>query len=418
MGYAVFGRVILREGGFRSFQSSEAPGEPEPPIEVPDWSLAPTEFKINSADGVSGDEFGRSVQISLNGSTSIIGAPKDDSSRGSAYIFIHNGTIWVEQSKLVASDGAAGDSFGYSVSISNDGNTAVIGAYQDDTTLGSAYVFVRTGSTWTQQAKLLALDGVAGDAFGFSVAISSDGNTAVIASYQDDSSRGSAYIFTRSGPTWTQQAKLVAADGAAGDGFGHSVAITNDGNMVAIGAMNDDITTTDQGSVYVFTRSGSTWTQQARLSASDPVNTGLFGKSVALNSDGSTLLVGSYYSNSFKGSAYVFTRSGSTWTQQAKLTAPDGLSDDYYGYSVALSSNGDIAVVGSSRDDNALEDSGSAYVYTRTDSTWTQVRKLSPAVTIVESYFGASSSINSSGNKILVGGYKRATGNAYIYESQ
>ena len=275
----------------------------------------------------------------------------------------------LEQAKLTASDGESNDQFGYSVAVSGDGNTAVIGAYGDDdggTNAGSAYVFVRSGSSWTQQAKLTASDGAASDFFGRSVVISGDGNTAVIGADGDDDGgidSGSAYVFTRSGSSWTQQAKLTASDGASSYHFGRSVAVSGDGNTAVIGAIGVD---EGRGSAYVFVRSGSSWTQQAKLTASDGASEDQFGWSVAVSGDGNTAVIGSYADDDGgdrSGSAYVFSRSGSSWTQQAKLTASDRAANDYFGWSVAVSGDGNTAVIGSYADDDRGGGSGSAYIF-------------------------------------------------------
>jgi hypothetical protein len=195
---------------------------------------------------------------------------------------------------LPGADGAEGDRFSYSVAL--DGDTVLVGAYRDDVGAnidqGSAYVFTRSDSSWTQQAKLTADDGAASDYFGYSVAI--DGDTLLVGAVSDGAinfNPSSAYVFTRSGNTWTQQAKLVADDGAPNDYFGASVAL--DGNTALVGAYGDDVGVNGhQGSAYVFTRSGSTWTQQAKLVAGDGAITDRFGFSVTL--DGNTALVGAY----------------------------------------------------------------------------------------------------------------------------
>jgi hypothetical protein len=169
-------------------------------------------------------------------------------------VFTRTGTTWTQQTKLHASDGAAGDWFGWSVSL--DGNTALVSAPDDDDNgdiAGSAYVFTRTGTTWSQQAKLLASDGAGGDEFGYSVSLS--GDTALIGAIGDDSTRGSAYVFTRTGTTWTQQAKLLASDGAATDWFGESVSLSED--TALIGAPSDDDNGANSGSAYVFTKNQS-----------------------------------------------------------------------------------------------------------------------------------------------------------------
>jgi len=331
--------------------------------------------KLLASDGAAGDWFGYSV--SLSGDTALIGAYQDDDNgvdSGSAYVFTHTGTTWTQQAKLLASDGAAGDWFGSSVSLSGD--TALIGANQDDDNgnwSGSAYVFTRTGTTWTQQAKLLASDGAVWDDFGYSVSLS--GDTALIGAFRDNNQTGSAYIFTRTGTTWTQQAKLVASDGAAGDYyFGFSVSLN--GDTALIGASRDNNNGDQSGSVYVFTRTGTTWTQQAKLLSPDGATGNLlFGLSVSFAGD--TALIGApgWHNNvNFSGLVYVFTRTGTTWTQQAKLLSPDGATGKYFGWSVSLA--GDTAFIGAPFDFSKRFFSGSVYVFTRTGTTWTEQTRL------------------------------------------
>ena len=319
--------------------------------------------KLNAGDAATDDQFGRSVAVS--GDTAVIGAWRDNdggTNSGSAYVFTRSGEVWSQQAKLTASDPAAFDRFGSSVAISGD--TAVIGAYSD----GSAYVFSRSGGVWSQQAKLTASDD-AGNFFGWSVAV--DGDTVVIGAYADDhggSHSGSAYVFSRSGGVWSQQAKLTASDPAPLDHFGVSVAVSDD--TAVIGAYWDDDGGSNSGSAYVFSRSGGTWIQQAKLTASDHTAVDLFGFSVAISGD--TAVIGAYladYRGSSSGSAYVFTRSGGGWSQQAKLTASDHAADDRFGRSVAIS--GDTAVIGAFLDDDGGTDSGSAYVFALNEYTLT-----------------------------------------------
>jgi len=208
-----------------------------------------------------------------------------------------------------------------------------------------------------EQNMIAALDGAKYDLFGWSVSVY--GDTAVIGAKGDDLYKGSAYVFTRSGSTWTQQAKLNASDGEDHDFFGYSVSVY--GDTAVIGANGNDL---GKGSAYVFTRNGSTWTQQAKLNASGGEANDLFGSSVSVYGD--TAVIGADYDDGFNGSAYVFTRSGSTWTQQAKLNASDGAANDYFGFSVSV--YGDTAVIGANEHGN----NGSAYVFTRSGSTWTQ----------------------------------------------
>jgi len=345
-----------------------------------DWFVSGTTWtqqqKLVANDGAAMDYFGNSV--ALDGDTTVIGANADDDNgfnSGSFYVFVRSGTTWTQQQKLVANDGAAGDYFGRSVAL--DGDTAVVGAYYDDdkgSQSGSVYVFVRSGTTWTQQQKLIANDGAFLDFFGNSVAL--NGDTLVVGAENDNDNgffSGSFYVFVRSGTTWTQQQKLVPGDGAANDYFGKSVAL--DGDTAVIGANADDDNGSKSGSVYIFVRSGTTWTQQQKLVANDGAAMDVFGNPVAL--DGDTLVVGAEYDDdngSSSGSVYVFVRSGTTWTQQQKLVANDGAANDYFGNSVAL--DGDTAVIGAYYDDDNGSKSGSVYVFVRSGTTWTQQQKL------------------------------------------
>jgi hypothetical protein len=322
--------------------------------------------KLTALDGQAGDQLGRPVWVS--GDTVVVGAQGDDdggADAGAAYVFVRSGTTWTGQAKLRASDAAAGDRFGVSVGVAGD--TAVVGADLDDgvgANSGAAYVFVRSGSTWSQLPKLTALDAAAGDQFGISASIS--GDTIVVGAAGDSdagSFSGSAYVFTRSGTTWSQQAKLTALDGAAGDLFGNSVFLS--GDTVLIGATGDDDAGPDAGSVYVFVRSGSTWTQQAKLMASDAGAGDGFGGTSVLSGD--TAVIGVPIDDNpvigtNTGSAYVFTRSGTTWTQQAKVVSPDPDPVDNFGNSVAIA--GSEVVIGARFDDPSLiNNAGAAYVY-------------------------------------------------------
>ena len=359
------------------------------------------EYKIENpeADGFNGDgealdQFG--ISVALSGETALVGAAYDDigasADQGSAYVFVRNGTDWTLQSKLIAGDGMASDRFGVSVALSGDsaliGATGVDGAMTSDQ--GAAYVFVRSGTVWSQQAKLAASDAAANDELGLSVAL--EANTAVVGAWTDDVGmnfdQGSAYVFTRSGTNWSQQAKLTASDGASTDAFGFSVALS--GNTALIGAIFDDVSAvSNQGSAYVFVRSGTTWSEQTRLIASGGAQDDRFGVSVAVNAN--TALVGATLDDvggTNQGSAFVFVRSGTTWSQQAQLTASDGTGDDRLGTSVALI--GDTALVGASFDDFAAANQGSAYVFVRVGTTWSQQAKVFATPGAGEDRFGVS----------------------------
>jgi len=383
-----------------------------------DWFVSGSTWsqqqKLIANDGFAGDKFGTSV--ALDGETAVIGADLDDdkgTDSGSFYVFVRSGTTWTQQQKLVANDGAAGDYFGRSVAL--DGDTAVIGADYDDAKglkSGSAYVFVRSGTTWTQQQKLVASDGEATDHFGSSVAV--DDNTALIGCQWDDingiATSGSVYVFVRSGTTWIQEQKIVANDGVAGDRFGAGVALDNDTALIS----------TVSGSVYVFVRSGTTWTQQQKLVASDGAtgdNFGYYSRSVAL--DGDTALIGATGDDdkgTDSGSAYVFVRSGTTWTQQQKLVAGDGFAEDKFGYSVALA--GDTAVISAIFEDDKGSESGSIYLFVRSGTTWSQQQKLVASDGGAGDQFGYSVALDD--NTIVIGALYdddkgETSGSAYVF---
>jgi FG-GAP repeat protein len=315
--------------------------------------------KLTASDGGANDNFG--ISVALSGNTAVIGAIFDDdvaSDAGAAYVFVRSGTSWIQQAKLTASDGSSNAQLGMSVAVAAD--TAVVGTVNDGdhgARAGAAYVFARAGTSWTQQAKLTAADGAEADQLGISVAVS--GNTAVVGAYGDDdlgTSSGSAYVFVRSGTSWSQQAKLHAADGAAIDEVGISVAI--EGDTALVGAVFHE----DRGAAYVFVRTGTSWAQQAELTAADAAQGDNFGNAVALS--GNTAVIGAPSDSDLgaaSGSAYVFTRSGTSWSQQAKLTAADGASVDLLGISVALS--GTTAVVGAIGNDARGNSAGAAYVF-------------------------------------------------------
>ena len=295
---------------------------------------------------------------------------------------------WTQQAKINATDKDDRDFFGRSVAISSDGNTAIVGAYQEDPggndyiNAGSAYIFTRdSNGNWTQQAKINATDNEANDFFGWSVAISGDGNTAIVGAPDEDPggtsyiNAGSAYIFTRSNGSWIQQAKIDATDKEANDFFGWSVAISGDGNTAIVGAYREDPggnDYVDAGSAYIFTRnSNGSWTQQAKIDADDKTSSDFFGWSVAISSDGNTAIVGARDDapggiSAITGSAYIFTRSNGSWTQQAKINASDKAGGDNFGWSVAISGDGNTTIVGAYTEDpggNDYVDAGSAYVF-------------------------------------------------------
>ena len=366
-------------------------------------SITPTDIqKLLASDGVPwGDQLG--ISVAIDGSTAVVGATQDDGRKGAAYVYTLSSGTWGEQQKLTASDGVVGDVFGTSVAIS--GETVLVGALGDEDGRGAAYVFIRSGGVWTQQQKL-AVENESGDNFGMSVALV--GDVALIGAPIDNDDKGSAYIFTRSGGVWTQQAVLAASDGAANDRFGFHVAMT--ASTIVIGAHYVNLSS---GAAYVFTGSGSSWSEQQKLTASDGTESDMFGSEVAVHGD--TVVVGADSedgTSTDSGAVYVFTRSGSTWTQQQKLTAIDGGYQDYFGDSVAV--YGDMVVVGAS---GFGADVGKVYLYTRSGMIWSEQAQLTAvnAATSFAYLFGWSTALDE--NKVLVGmpGDNYFKGAAYVF---
>ncbi|MCD4651310.1 MAG: FG-GAP repeat protein, partial [Candidatus Cloacimonetes bacterium] len=329
--------------------------------------------KVLPSDGASSEEFGRSVSIS--GDYAVIGAYKDNDNgfeSGSAYIFYWNGSEWIEQAKLIASDGAAGDKFGMGVAISGD--YVVIGAFLDDdngTDSGSGYIFYRNGTNWTEQAKMLASDGTIDDKFGIAVDISGDyifiGATGCDGPISTDS--GATYVFKRNGTNWLEHQKLTPSEPADDGVFGKSVSISND--YAVIGGWGDDDNGVASGSAYIFINNNNTWTEQVKILPDDGATDDLFGRSVDIFGD--YVVVGAYGDDdngSVSGSAYVFIRNDTIWTQQAKLIASDGAAFDAFGWSVAIYD--DFVVCGAVMNHDNGQSSGSAYVFQRTGTIWTE----------------------------------------------
>jgi FG-GAP repeat protein len=312
--------------------------------------------KVVPSDAQAGDRFGGSV--ALGDDTLVVGAPGDEGNRGSVYVFTRVDGVWSEQQKLLASDGAAGDQFGFSVALSDE--TLVVTALGDDGARGSAYVFMRADGVWTEHQKVTASDGVAQDGFGFAVALNDE--SFVVGATSDDVARGSAYVFVRNGAVWTEQQKLTASDRGVQDVFGQAVAI--DGDTIVVAAPFDDVgVNVNQGSAYVFVRDGGTWTEQQKLTASDGAARDQFGQGVAIR--GNTILVGApgddVGANEAQGSAYVFARRGGAWAEERKVTASDGTAFDFFGYAVGIGP-GDRVLIGAPGDE---ENRGSAYVLSK-----------------------------------------------------
>lgn len=313
--------------------------------------------KITADDPSPGGDFGHAVVLSDDGLTAVIGAPDADGYQGAAYIFNSNSGSWVQQEKLTAPARVTEGFFGYSVDISDDGNTVIVGSWGVSAIQGAAYIFVRSGTDWSFQQQLTALDGLQYDQFGFSVALSGDGNTALIGANNDNLTpgfdyRGSAYVFVRTGSVWRQQDKLVASDGAQYDYLGNAVDLSDDGNTAIVGAAW-------KGAAYVFVHNGSSWEQQKKIQAVNGSDSDRFGQSVVLSNDGNIAVIGAYFANA----AYMFIRQGTSWNQKQKLITNDS-NASRFGSSVAVSDDGRTVLIGA--DSTTVSGSisqGAAYVF-------------------------------------------------------
>lgn len=382
--------------------------------------------KLTASDAALSDGYGWSVAVS--GDIVVVGVIADDCPAGplcgSAYVYRFNGNKWIEELKLTASDVAAGDNFGRSVSVS--GEVAVVGAPEADCAAGrdcgSAYVYRFNGNTWVQQAKLAASDAAAYNFFGGSVSVSGDVFVvgAPLADCMGAVDCGSAYVYRLSGSTWIQQTKLTAMDAAPHDRFGISVSVS--GDLLIVGADTDNCAAGSAcGSAYVYRFNGSIWDQEAKLTASDAAGFDRFGFSVSVS--GEVALVGAYSGNCPAGfdcgSAYVYRFDGKTWVQEGKLTASDAASDDWFGFSVSV--NGDTSVVGAPfHSYGPCDDCGSAYLYRFNGSAWLQQTKLIASDAGPGDWSGFSLSV--SGDTIIVGTVRNDCkagvdcGSAYVYE--
>jgi hypothetical protein len=464
-----------------------------------------------NADG--GDHFGnggtlegKGVALSWDGNTMVVGAPyessaakgingdqKDNSlySSGAVYVFTRSGDHWTPQAYIKASNPGQSDKFGHVVSLSQDGNTLAVSAYlegsaakgvngnQNDDSIpgaGAVYVFARTGSTWTQQAYLKASNtGEAGkgeeppdgDQFGFSMALSADGNTLAVGAISEDSgakgvngdqsdnsrqSSGAVYVFTRAGGRWSQQAYIKASNTDPNDLFGYAVALSSDGNTLAASAFDEDSSARTingpqdtgrrgSGAVYVFTRSGAAWSQQAFLKASNAEAADSLGYDVAISADGNTIVAGAADEDCVTpgvnpagcdgdretdlsiGAAYIFVRTNGQWSQQALLKASNPGKEDWFGSRVAISGDGTMAAIsaqlenGGSKGINGpenddAEDAGAVYLFTRSGAAWRQTAYVKSSNAPAYAEFGSAVAFNRDGSLMAVGARSEGSGDA------
>jgi hypothetical protein len=432
------------------------------------------------------DKFGDIIALSGDGNTLAVGAPLESSaakgingkgandpgqSSGAVYVYARNGDQWAEQAYIKASNPGSDDQFGFGVGLSADGNTLVVSApyedsgatgvngNQDDNSIensGAVYVFSRTGSTWSQQAYLKASntgEKDEGDQFGYSISVSDDGNTLAVGAIGEDSSAkgingnqadngsngsGAVYVFTRSGGAWSQQAYVKSSTAARNALFGYSVALSANADTMAVGAFDED---RGRGALYVFTRTAGTWSQQARLRPTNSEPQDSVGCWIAISDDGNTLAAGALDEDSLltgvqpldkgaddektdksAGAAYVFVRSGDKWTEQAFIKASNTGEDDWFGVRLALSGDGNTLAVGApnedsaakgingKQDDDSADGAGAVYLFTRSGSTWKQDYYVKGTNTEKFDEFGSAMALSRDGRTMAVGAHFESGG--------
>ena len=392
----------------------------------PVWTTGSQQAKIQSSDIAAGDNFGYGVSLSPDGNTAVIGSPNDNTNTGAVYVFIRSGTTWTQHSKLVANDAAQDSYFGRSVSLSGNGNYLIVGSPYTDTSGtddGSAYIFVRdiSNNTWSQQSKLLASNAEASDYFGGQVTMNFDGTYVAINATGEDtgaSNAGSVYIFARSGSSWSQQAILQSPDIAVNHFFGISIDINSDASYLIVGERSAVSGVSYAGAAYIFTRSGSTWTQQAKLVAPNPTAYASFANTVRINSDAT--IAAMRETPSADGSVYIFTRSGSSWSQEAQITV--GTSSSQFGFNIDLSDDGVFLLVGARRDSTTASDGGAVYIFKRSGTSWTQQIKFESSDVEASDFFGSYIALSGNGYTAIIGVNSEDTGgsnagSAYVFQS-
>jgi len=367
--------------------------------------------KLVGSGAIGGAYQGSSVAISSNGNTAVVGGYADNGGVGAAWVYTRTAGVWSQQgAKLVGNDTVGTSYQGRAVAISADGNTVLVGGHGDHGYTGAAWVYTRSGGVWSQQGAKLVGTGAVGNAEqGWSVALSGDGNTALLGAQGDNGYAGATWVFTRAAGVWSQQGAKLLGTGAAGIAEqGASVAVSADGNTAIVGGLYDN---SSVGAAWVFTRSAGVWSQQGlKLIGSGAVGPQVWqGCSVAISADGNTSIVGGLYDNNLLGAAWVFTRSGGVWSQQGnKLvgTGSVGLgtagTDVEQGTGVALSGDGNTAMVGGPIDAGYL---GASWVYTRTAGVWSQHgAKLVGTGEVMVPEQGGSIAMSADGSTAIVGG--------------
>ncbi len=414
------GRLLLRVDA----RGARYPLRVDPSVEAAERRLSPMLAEEKETEGK--EDAGISVALSGDGDTALVGAPDAAGTGGAAWVFTRSGTSWTQQAKLelpkaalseleegetstCAEEGESeeGDEcgFGRSVALSASGDTAVIGAPRMHSGEGAAWIFAREGSTWTSTpTELTSPRASSGGHFGRSVALSGSGETALVGAPGELAGNGRAWVFTGSGAntSWVAQGGPLTGSAELGEGrFGRAVALAGDGDTALVGGPGDDGFV---GAAWVFVSTEDGWTAQSgKLTGAGEVSDGHFGYSVALSEDGGTALMGARDDNGGTGAAWVFARSGSTWSEQGAKLIGAGAENEQFGYSVTLSAAGDSAIVGAPRVEGGR---GAAWVFARSGTSWTPALRELVAGSTEETraHFGSSVAASANGEVVLVGG--------------
>lgn len=376
------------------------------------------EAKLAASDFSATAQFGYSVAIDSTGTRVVVGAnqtePTGVSNSGGCYIFIRNGSTWTQEAVLVPSGVLTSSFYGNAVAIDSTGTRVVLTSSNiAATNKGSVCIFLRTGTTWAQEAIFTASDTAAGDYFGSAVSMTSDGSRIIVGAHSASNgsiSCGAAYIFSRTGTTWTQEKKMQPSDANGNDKYGYAVSISGDGSRAIIGAYSKTVNVAAQGEIYIWVRSGTSWSQELALAG--PVSTVQmrFGYSVSMDNTGTRVAIGAYSNNVSAvstGTTYIYLRTGTTWAQEANLSASDYTANMNFGYSVSISSDGSRVLVGASNgNSNTVTTSGIAYTFTRNGTTWTQESKMQPSDPLATGMYGAAVALAANSIRAAIGAYQ------------
>ncbi|HEX5225160.1 MAG TPA: hypothetical protein VFW29_08525 [Solirubrobacteraceae bacterium] len=368
-----------------------------------------------TATGESGaGNLGTSLAVSADGSTAAVGARRDNGKAGAVFIFTRSGGVWSQQGeKLVPAKGqeTGEGEFGWSVALSADGDTLLVGAPRDNAKTGGAWVFTRSGSTWSQQGKELtgAPEQKGTAEFGLSVALSGDGNTALVGGPEDNAFIGAAWAFTRASGSWAQLGtKLLGGAEETGAGeFGESVAVSSDATTALVGASGDS---SSAGAGWAFARGAGGFAQQGgKLTGEGVSGNAEVGESAALSANGNVALLGGPHDNGQRGAVWAYARTGSTWTEGGpKLVPSDASGASRFGLSVALSASGDKALIGAPQDSSAA---GAVWVFAPFGSGWSQLGLKTTLAEASAAHVGEAVTLSADGDTALVGAPEQNAGN-------